>query len=107
MHRSSRNSAAGLDSWSLCKFAVSADYRGAPSTPGLGDRSSVKDGKGDEVMRVVRKRERRERERIIKSKKRERELQMSRMGEPEIYRVTGTARGYCFPISRPLYRYSP
>lgn len=51
VHRS-RNSAAGLDSWSLCKFAVSANYRGAPSTPGLGDRSPVKDGKGDEVMRV-------------------------------------------------------
>lgn len=62
VHRS-RNSAAGLDSWSLWKFAVSGDCRGAPSTPRLGDRSPVKNGKGDEVMRVgTQKGDKREKE---------------------------------------------
>lgn len=56
---------------------VLANYRGAPSTPGLGDRSPVKNGKGDEVMRVgtqkgkTRERER-ERERIKSREARER-----------------------------------
>jgi len=76
--------------------------------PGRGDRSPVKDGKGDEVMRVgTQKGKTREgKNKEQKKKKRVRkERERERWANPR-YRVTGTVRGYCFPISRPLYRFA-